>query len=146
MERVATGFTGGKQENPKDDMPHDHTQAILIEYAPTILSFRQILEVWHENDTPFGEEEARQHRAAIFWKTLTQQDVALDFVDELQAKNPTAKVSVDVERVYKFYDVETDSDSNLIVATPRRSISPKFRRSPRNSRSPKQVVGKGRKP
>lgn len=128
VERLIIGLTGGKQENPKDGKPLDHTYALLIEFTPTILSYRQILELWHECEKPVKEETTQQTRSAIFWKTLPQQDAALQFVEEMQAKNSAVEVFVHIERVRKFYEVEIYNDAYTLVSPQSRSKA-----SPRNS-------------
>ena len=115
----------------------------MIEYAPTILSYRQILELWHECDNPWEEATSPQSRSAIFWKTLSQQDEALQFVEELQAKKPSAKVFVDIERVRKFYEFEIYPDADTIVSPQHR-----IKESPKHASRPsvEQKLAAGVKP
>ena len=103
------GYTGGKREGPKDYKPYDHTHAILIEYNPSEISYRSILELWHDMDDPWHEEK-RRYRSAVFWKTLSQQDTAISYIHEIQATNPSEKLHTDIERAHKFYEVEQYDD------------------------------------
>ena len=41
--KVVVGYTGGKELNPTYKKMKDATEAYLIEYDPTILSYEQIL-------------------------------------------------------------------------------------------------------
>ncbi|CAJ1961013.1 unnamed protein product [Cylindrotheca closterium] len=130
VQRVITGLTGGKQENPKDGKPLDHTCALMIEFDPLVLSYRQILELWHECDK-FKQGEITLHtRSAIFWKTLPQQDAALQFIEELKASKPSTEISVDIERVRKFYEVEVYDPNAATIVSPQHQ---KAKFSPRNS-------------
>ena len=134
------GLTGGKQENPKDFKPLDHTVALLVEFAPTIISYRQLLELWHECDNPWEEATTPLSKSAIYWRNLPQQDEALQFVEELQAKKPSAKVFVDIERARKFYEVEIYPDADTIVSPQQKS--PKLAARP----SLEQKLAAGQKP
>ena len=40
------GYTGGKHPNPTFKNMQDHTQALLIEYNPKIITYLQILAAW----------------------------------------------------------------------------------------------------
>jgi peptide methionine sulfoxide reductase MsrA len=103
VERVVLGYTGGKKEKPTFTKIIDHTEALLVEFNPQKVSYRQILEVWHECDSNPWEKEKAQYRSALFWKSLSQQDTALQFIQELQAKNPNKKLHSEVERARRFY-------------------------------------------
>jgi peptide methionine sulfoxide reductase MsrA len=133
VERVITAYTGGKKESPKHHKPYDHTEALFIEYNPTVISYSQILEVWHKCDNPW-EEQFPQYRSAVFWEALSQQDTTLQYIKELQANNPNKKLYTDVERVRKVYEVEVyESDGSDVRESPRngkKSLipSPRFRR------------------
>jgi peptide-methionine (S)-S-oxide reductase len=103
VERVVLGYAGGgKQEKPTTAKLYGHAEALLIEFKPHTVSYRQILEVWHECDNPW-EVEKSQYRSTLFWKSLSQQNIALQFVQELQAKNPSKPLHTVVERIHKFY-------------------------------------------
>lgn len=106
------GYTGGKRDGPKDHKPYDHTHAILIEYNPSEISYRSILEIWHEMDNPW-QEEKREYRSAVFWKSLSQQDTAINYIQEIQATKPSEKLYTDFERARKFYEVEKYDDIDI---------------------------------
>lgn len=131
VERVITVYTGGKKESPKHHKPHDHVEAIFIEFNPTKTSYRKILELWHECDDPW-EEQTSQHRSAIFWKALSQQDAALEYVEELQAGDRKKKLCTTVERVRKVYEVEVyDSNRGDVPESPRNSKQESAEQAPR---------------
>lgn len=112
VKRVLVGYTNGVKEAPKDYKPYDHTEAVLIEYNPEEISYRGILDIWHEVDDPFTEG-TRQYRSAIFWKSLSQQDTALSYIHEIQVVNPSQTLHTEIERARKFYEVEIyDNESN----------------------------------
>lgn len=102
VERIVLGYTGGKKEKPTFAKIHDHTEALLIEFNPQKVSYREILQVWHECDNPW-EKEKQQYRSAVFWKSLSQQDAALQFIEELRASCPGKQIYSEVERARRFY-------------------------------------------
>jgi peptide methionine sulfoxide reductase MsrA len=100
------GYTGGKKDNPKNHKPYDHSEALLIEFNPDIVSYRRLLEIWYELHDPWEVEQQRRYRSAVFWKSLTQQDTALQFLEEKRINNSSKQIYTEVERVHKFYEVE----------------------------------------
>lgn len=119
VERVILGYTGGKKrEIPTHHKIHDHSEALLIEFDPKKLSFRDILEVWHECDNPWEPSKSKQYQSAVFWKSLKQQDEALNFTQQLQAKNPSKTLHTAIERIYKFYKAK--QPCREIPLTPKR--------------------------
>jgi peptide methionine sulfoxide reductase MsrA len=132
VERVITAYTGGKKESPKHHKPYDHSEALFIEFNPTLISYSQILEVWHECDNPW-EEQIQQYRSAVFWKALSQQDTTLQFIEELKANNPKKKLYTDVEPVRKVYEAEVyESEGSDVGESPRNGKKALAQPSPRN--------------
>lgn len=105
VERVIVGYTGGQEPDPTYHNLKDHTESILIEFNPKVVSYWEILGMWHSNDYPW-KRDTRQYRSAIFFKSLTQQDQALAFLSQLVQEHKK-KVYVDVELAKKFYRAET---------------------------------------
>eukprot|EP00980_Cylindrotheca_fusiformis_P027955 scaffold22574_cov125-Cylindrotheca_fusiformis.AAC.8 len=119
IDRVITAYAGGKRDIPKHHKPYDHAEAVFVEFDPNVISYRQLLNVWHECDNPW-EEQIPQHRSIVFWKILSQQDAALEYIAELQANNPKKKLYSDVERVRKVYEVEVyDANADDLFESPR---------------------------
>jgi len=102
VDRVVVGYTGGKKEKPTSDKLHGHCEALFIEFQPNVISYRQILDEWKQCGDPW-EPEKSQYRSALFWKSLPQQNIAFQFVEELQSEHPGKKLYTEVERIHKFY-------------------------------------------
>ena len=91
VKRVVAGFiggTGGGGKNvpcPTYTEPQDFTQALLVEYNPKKIPYRKILELWHENDTPYDIDDSLTHQSGIFVQNESQKRIALDYLKELEA-------------------------------------------------------------
>lgn len=75
VQRVLSGYTGGKKENPSyEEVCSDktgHAEAIDITFFPDVISFQEILEIFftvHDPTTPNrqGNDSGSQYRSAIF--------------------------------------------------------------------------------
>lgn len=80
------GYTGGHTEEPSyREVCSDatgHAEAVLVEYDPETVSYRQLLEVFwriHDPTTPNrqGPDAGSQYRSAIFYTTDEQREAAL---------------------------------------------------------------------
>mmetsp|Transcript_27469 Transcript_27469/g.57318 ORF Transcript_27469/g.57318 Transcript_27469/m.57318 type:complete len:118 (-) Transcript_27469:220-573(-) len=46
---VVVGYTGGKKENPTYQNIMDATEAFMVEFDPSIISYEEILDEWQTN-------------------------------------------------------------------------------------------------
>jgi peptide methionine sulfoxide reductase MsrA len=101
VERCLVGYAGGVEASPVSYQEiKDYTEALLIEYDATYVSYRDILQAWKEMAAPYPSK--RQYRTAIFPLNEEQKAVAMDF---LKSSNWSERIVgyVDVEIVDKFY-------------------------------------------
>ena len=82
---TTVGYTGGHLDNPTyRDVCADttgHAEAVLVEYDPAQVSYRQLLDVFwriHDPTTPDrqGPDIGSQYRSAIFYTSAAQRDSA----------------------------------------------------------------------
>jgi peptide methionine sulfoxide reductase MsrA len=92
------GYTGGVDLDPTYEAILDHTEAVLVEFDPTVISYRQIVQEWRRLvGTPYPSSK-RQYRNALFYLS-----------DQLKrACNGVASAMeyMDVEPAMKFYMAE----------------------------------------
>ncbi len=83
---TVVGYTGGHTKDPTYEETSagntGHYEAIKIIYDPSKVSFKEILEVFWKNIDPFDAkgqfcDKGDQYRAAIFYLTKGQQEMAL---------------------------------------------------------------------
>ena len=83
----------------------DYTEALLVEYNPDKISYEEVLREWSGMDYPFVQQKT-QYRSAIFTVNESQQQVAQNFIQELEKKygdSGKGPIFVDVEPVTKFF-------------------------------------------
>jgi peptide-methionine (S)-S-oxide reductase len=110
--RVVAGYTGGDHADPCHTNLKDHTEALLIEYNPYVISYRNILEMWHDNDFPWEPERLGQ-RSAVFYLSLEQREQALAFLHYLLNRRPNCYLYVDLEPAKVFYQAEEDQQNYI---------------------------------
>jgi peptide-methionine (S)-S-oxide reductase len=101
---VVVGYTGGRQKNPTYSNIMDSTEAFLVEFDPSVISYEAILDEWALQHAPFYPSKC-QYRSAIFYTNEEQRDAANKKIQEL-GKNGSRKVYVDLEPVSSFYRAE----------------------------------------
>lgn len=99
--RCLVGYSGGDELNPTYQTIMDHTEALLIEYDPSVCSYEQILQKWKELGGDCSYPNSRQYRSAIFPTTPEQQEKAQSFWDDLKYNK-----YVFVEPATRFYMAE----------------------------------------
>jgi peptide methionine sulfoxide reductase MsrA len=82
----------------------DATEAFLIEFDPTVITYEEILDEWADMHAPFYPTKC-QYRSAIFYSNEKQRDAAKSKIEKL-GKGGQRKVYVDIEPVSAFYRAE----------------------------------------
>lgn len=89
---VTSGYMGGHTEHPTYQEvcsgSTGHAEVVRIEYDPSLLSYRQILEIFFAIHDPTqlnrqGNDVGTQYRSAIFWHDESQRQQALEMITEL---------------------------------------------------------------
>jgi peptide-methionine (S)-S-oxide reductase len=103
--RVVVGYSGGKQLNPTYRNIKDHTEALLIEFDPDVVSYEHLLISWSRMHSPTNTHSKCQYRAAVWYLNSDQKAEAEGFLQGMRALS-TAKVTSKVEPVTRFYKAE----------------------------------------
>ncbi len=114
MTRV--GYTGGAFDNPTyEDVCADktgHAEAVEIEYDPSIISYKQLLDLFwntHDPTTPNrqGPDVGSQYRSAIFYHTPEQEKEARTSKEALQkSKKFKRPIVTDILPAKTFWTAE----------------------------------------
>ncbi len=92
VESVVSGYAGGTVKNPsyKEVCTGNtgHAEVCQIIYHPSIISFKELLEVYWQVHDPTtlnrqGGDVGTQYRSAIFYHNNTQKQIAEDFLKTL---------------------------------------------------------------
>jgi peptide-methionine (S)-S-oxide reductase len=140
VEKVESGYSGGKLENPNYEQVStgttDHAEVVQIYFDPNIISFKEILEIFFSSHDPTtlnrqGNDIGTQYRSVIFYHNDQQKTVAEKMIKKLtKAKTWDAPIVTQVEPFKTFFKAE-EYHQNYFKNHPERSycslvIAPKI--------------------
>jgi len=96
------GYTGGVQDEVTYENIADYTEALLVEYDPSVTSYEDVLKEWKTHADPYPSK--RQYRTALWYLSDDQKERAQKFVDETWSSG--AAKYVDVEPATQFFMAE----------------------------------------
>lgn len=116
VDRVVSGYTGGKEENPTYQQVSygrtGHAEAVQILYNPAEITYRELLEVFFATHDPTtlnrqGPDVGKQYRSAIYYHDQEQQKLARDYMRQLEeAGTFRRKIVTQLEPLNKFWIAE----------------------------------------
>ncbi|TAD95668.1 MAG: peptide-methionine (S)-S-oxide reductase [Bacteroidetes bacterium] len=116
VEKVVSGYTGGKNKNPTYKEVCSgltgHAEVCQIVFDPKKVSFKDLLEVfWGTHDPTTlnkqGHDEGTQYRSAIFYHNNEQKDLAEKYKKELsEAKIWQKPIVTEITAIPEFYVAE----------------------------------------
>jgi peptide-methionine (S)-S-oxide reductase len=116
VQRVLSGYTGGKKENPTyDDVCSDktgHAEALDITFFPDVISYREILEIFFTVHDPTtmnrqGHDTGSQYRSAVFYHDEAQKSIAEKVIGEINnAHIWSSPIVTELKPYTKFYSAE----------------------------------------
>jgi peptide-methionine (S)-S-oxide reductase len=116
VQRVISGYTGGKKENPTyEQICNDntgHAEAVDITFFPDVISYREILEIFFTIHDPTtmnrqGNDAGTQYRSAIFYHNEGQKTIAGQVIKEINdAHIWDAPVITELKPYRKFFSAE----------------------------------------
>lgn len=117
VEKVEPGYTGGSVPNPTYEQVSTgttgHAEAAQITFDPSVISFREILEIFFATHDPTtlnrqGPDVGTQYRSAIFYQDEEQKNTAEKVIAELEQEGIwDAPIVTQVEPLRVFYRAET---------------------------------------
>ncbi len=117
------GYTGGESTNPTYEHHPGDAEAIRIEYDPTQISYRQLLDFFFRihNPTTLNRQQndvGTSYRSAIFYGNAEEQAEAEKFIDLVnQSGRWPDPVVTSLEPLIKFYPAE-DYHQDYLVKNP----------------------------
>ena len=116
VQRVLSGYTGGKKENPTyEEVCSDktgHAEAIDITFFPDVITYREILEIFFSVHNPTtlnrqGNDVGSQYRSAIFYHNEAQKIIAEQVIKEIDGSHIWgAPIVTELKPYTKFHDAE----------------------------------------
>ncbi len=140
VSKVLAGYTGGVLDNPTyEDVSSGnsgHAEAVQISFAPKLISFERILEVFWKLHDPTtlnqqGADIGTQYRSAIFCHDEKQKEIAEGSMLKAQ-KLYTNPIVTEIVSYTKFYNAEKYHqeyyNNNQTAAYCRLVIDPKIKK------------------
>jgi methionine-S-sulfoxide reductase len=99
------GYAGGTTKNPTYHDLGDHSEAIQIDFDPSHISYRELLNIFWKSHDPASGSWSRQYRQAIFYHNEQQRSVAMDTRNRLAAEIKV-RITTAIEPYSRFYLAE----------------------------------------
>ena len=116
VERVESGYSGGKVTNPTYEQVSSgttgHAESIQITFDPKVISFKELLEVFFVTHDPTtlnqqGADMGTQYRSAVFYHSKEQKRMAEEVIKEItDQKIYSAPIVTKLEPFNAFYKAE----------------------------------------
>lgn len=114
VDRVVSGYSGGKEENPSyEDVKAQrtgHRETILLEYDPARITYGELLDIFLDNVDPFDPDgqfidKGYSYTLAIYYSSEEERAVAAERIEKLR-KESGRDVFVALEPFTGFYEAE----------------------------------------
>ncbi len=116
VSEVLPGYSGGKVKNPTYEEvctgTTGHAECTQVTFDPKEIQYKDLLTVFFGSHDPTtrnrqGNDIGEQYRSVVFYTTDEQQQIALDFIKELNGSNVEgAPIVTEVEPLETFYVAE----------------------------------------
>ncbi|PKA60570.1 Peptide methionine sulfoxide reductase A5 [Apostasia shenzhenica] len=111
--RTIVGYAGGTKNNPEYRNLGDHAECVQIEYDPTVISFKQLLDVFWASHDPrqlFGQgpDVGNQYRSIILTNGTLEARLAAASKEREQTISKSSIVMTQIQQLGTFYPAESD--------------------------------------
>lgn len=102
--RCVVGYSGGKTKDPTYRSIQDHTEALLVEFDPAVVSYEDLVISWTQMHNPNYQSKC-QYRSAVWYLDEEQKEVAEEVVKAWKA-SAREPLYTSVEPALTFYRAE----------------------------------------
>jgi peptide-methionine (S)-S-oxide reductase len=99
------GYAGGSREHPTYHALGDHAESVQIDYDPTRISFRDLLDIFWQSHTPTRRSWSRQYASIIFFQNDEEKKLAVETRDREETRRGT-KIYTEILPYSRFYLAE----------------------------------------
>jgi len=115
---TAVGYAGGSTPNPTYEEACSgltgHTEAVLVVFDPSLVSYDELLKVFWEGHDPTqgmrqGNDVGTQYRSAAYWTTEAQRDAVLasrDLYQQALSRSQHGQITTEIAEAGPFYYAE----------------------------------------
>jgi peptide-methionine (S)-S-oxide reductase len=110
------GWTGGEGENPTEESPGGHAEAVEVVFDPERLSYRELLEFFFQAHRPdLGEDVVGSgYRSEIFCTTGEQRRLAEETIADVNASGHwPGKATTQVSEAGTFWEAAPEDQDRL---------------------------------
>ncbi|XP_034111801.1 peptide methionine sulfoxide reductase isoform X3 [Drosophila albomicans] len=101
--RTTVGYAGGQAEFPTGD----HTEVLEIDYDPTVVSFKELLELfWNNHEYGLTTPIKRQYASLILYHDDEQKEIAEASKKEEQVRRAPEVITTDIAPKENFFAAE----------------------------------------
>ena len=125
---IRAGWTGGESDNPTEDEPGGHAEAVELVLDADRVSYRDVLELFFQIHRPDLDESVLGsiYRSEIFCTTDEQRRVAEDMIAHVEASGFWPKVATKISEAGPFLEAEAE-DQDYFQRYPASSQFPQAR-------------------
>jgi peptide-methionine (S)-S-oxide reductase len=107
---IRAGWIGGESDNPTEDEPGGHAEAVELVFDADRVSYRDVLELFFQIHRPdLGENlVGSMYRSEIFYTTDEQRQVAEDTIADVEAAGFWPKVATEISEAGPFLEAEAE--------------------------------------
>lgn len=107
---IRAGWTGGESENPTEEEPGGHAEAVKLVFDPDRGSYRDVLELFFQIHRPDLDESVvgSMYRSEIFCATDEQRQVAEDVIAHVEASGFWPTVATKISQAARFLEAEAE--------------------------------------
>jgi len=103
--RTRVGYAGGTTKNPTYHNLGDHTETIQIDYDPTQISYKELLDVFWDSHNPAQPSWSRQYMSIVFYHNDEQKKLAMETRDR-EAARINGEILTEIVPASEFYLAE----------------------------------------
>jgi peptide-methionine (S)-S-oxide reductase len=107
---IRPGWTGGESDNPTEDEPGGHAEAVELVFDADKVSYREVLELFFQIHRPDLDEGVlgSLYRSEIFYTTDEQRQVAEDAIAAVEASGFWPKIATKISEAGPFLEGEAE--------------------------------------
>ena len=104
VKKCVVGYSGGVSKDPTYRKIQDHTEAVLVEFDPSMVSFEDLVLGWTQMHNPICQGK-RQYRSAVWYLDEEQKETAEEIVSGWSSSSQNI-LFTSVEPATTFYRAE----------------------------------------
>ncbi len=107
---IRAGWTGGESDNPTEDEPRGHAEAVKLVFDANRVSYRDVLELFFQIHRPdLGEHVVGSvYRSEIFYTTDEQRQIAEDTIAYVEASGFWPNIATQISEAGRFLEAAAE--------------------------------------